>query len=75
MRRLAMLLVLASTVIATTGCVIVLGVEDLPPHRRVVEIDGELYFVGLDFERIHKIESAHVDPEEEDAASGSQAGE
>ena len=56
MRRLCVLMLLSAMAFANTGCVVVLGVKDLPHRKHVVEIDGELYVVDLKTHRIHRID-------------------
>ena len=59
MRRLILFALLAPLAISNAGCIMVLGIKELPNHGRVVEIDGDLYVVDLDSHRIRKID---VDP-------------
>ena len=59
MRRLILFTLLVLLAISNAGCIMVLGIKELPHHGRVVEIDGDLYVVDLDSSRIRKID---VDP-------------
>ena len=56
MRRLILLVMLCALAVSNLGCIMILGVRDLPGQRQVVEIDGELYTVDLDRHCLRKVE-------------------
>ncbi len=60
MRRFTGLGVLAGLALSTIGCIMVVGVDapvtELSDHKKIVEIDDELYLVNLKTNRIRKID-------------------
>ena len=56
MRRIATLLCLAGVLLGNVGCIMVFGIEDLPPCRHVIVIDGEKYQVDLETHRAKRID-------------------
>ena len=60
MRRLMGLGFLAGLALSTTGCIMNVAVRepvtDLPGHKKIVEIDNELYLLDLKTNRIRKLD-------------------
>ena len=60
MRKFTLLGLLAGLSLSTTGCIMVLGVDtpvtDVSDHKKIVEINDELYLVNLKTNRIRKID-------------------
>jgi len=56
MRRFVVGLVLAGVILPLTGCVFAVDVREVPRHRQVVEVDGELYLVDLKTQRAQRME-------------------
>jgi hypothetical protein len=64
MRRLFVALLVAGVVLPCAGCLFSVNVRDIPYHRQVVEVDGELYVVDLKTHRARKLEVVWEVPEE-----------
>lgn len=73
MRKLVLSVLSAALALAGSGCVVVLGVDDLPRDRHVVTIDGALYVVDLDTHRVQKVDAEFVTPLEEADAEAEDA--
>ncbi len=56
MRRRLMVMVLAIAAGANAGCIMVLGFEGLPAHKRVIEIEDELYIVDVETRTLKKLD-------------------
>lgn len=60
MRKFAMLGILIGLSFTAAGCIMVLGVDtpvtDVSCHKKIVEIDNELYLLDLKTNRIHKVD-------------------
>ncbi len=56
MRRVSVFLCLVGLALSNVGCVMVIGVKDLPHRKQAVEIDGELYIVDVRTQRARKID-------------------
>ena len=59
MRRFTLLGLLVGLSLSTTGCIMVLGgalVSDVSDHKKIVEIDDDLYLLDLKTNRIRKID-------------------
>ena len=63
MRKFTLLGLLVGLSLSTTGCIMVLGVHtpvtDVSDHKKIVEINDELYLVNLKTNRIRKIDKQH----------------
>jgi hypothetical protein len=73
MRRFAIAAMAVALAIGSTGCIVVLGGWDLPGPAKVVEIDGELYVIDLETQRLHKICDEWLIEEEATTETGSAA--
>ena len=60
MRKFALLGLLVGLSLSTTGCIMVFGVDapvtEISGHKKIVEIDNELYLLDLKTNRIRKID-------------------
>jgi hypothetical protein len=65
MRKLAMAVLLwAVAVMAGSGCIMVIGVEEpieVDGQGRIVEIDDQLYVVDVEKQTVRKFESSDLD--------------
>ncbi len=67
MRRVIVLMLLAGLALSNVGCVIAIGTKEVPHHKRVVAVDGEIYIVDVRTQGIRKID-ADWDAEDETPA-------
>ena len=64
MRRIIAVCLTAICLLANIGCIIVLTDRDIPWPRHVVEIDGELYIVDDETDRLRPLDR-ETDPSSE----------
>ena len=57
MRKAILFVLLGVLSVSSPGCIVVMGVDDLPEHRQIVEIDGELYVVNTHTHRVCKVDT------------------
>jgi hypothetical protein len=76
MRTICVALMAFGLALSIGGCIMVIGVKELPQHKQVVEIDDELFVVDIKTERLRKLNlSTTIESENEKSIDASDSDE
>ena len=71
MRKLTLSLLLIAMAFSNFGCVLVVGVDDFPGRKHIVELNGRTYVVDT---KTHRLQVIEFD-EDDDAAEPAEHGD